>query len=40
MNWYRNMSETEKRDFQRVIAVCAAGAALILLVPAAFQALL
>lgn len=37
MNRYHNMSETEKRDFQKVVAVCTAGAALILILPLLFR---
>ena len=40
MNWYRNMNKTEKRDFQKVVAVCTVGAIFILIIPIALQALL
>lgn len=33
MNWYNDMTEQEKRSFQKVIAVCVVGAILILLIP-------
>ena len=33
MKWYNDMTEQEKRSFQKVIAVCAVGAILILLIP-------
>lgn len=31
MKWYNDMTEQEKRSFQKVIAVCVIGAILILL---------
>ncbi|MFR8255412.1 MAG: hypothetical protein ACLVAA_03100 [Ruthenibacterium sp.] len=36
----RNITEQEKRGFQKVIAVCVAGAILILLVPLIFHTVL
>ena len=33
MQWYNDMTEQEKRSFQKVIAVCVIGAILILLIP-------
>lgn len=36
MKWFHDMSEQEKQSFKKVIAVCAAGAAFILLIPAVF----
>lgn len=33
MKWYNNMSEQQKRSFQKVIAICIVGAILILLIP-------
>ena len=36
MKWYNDMSEQEKRSFQKVIAVCVVGAILILIVPIVF----
>lgn len=37
MKWFHDMSEQEKQSFKKVIAVCAAGAAFILLIPAVFS---
>ena len=37
MKWYNDMSEQEKRSFQKVIAVCVVGAILILIVPMVFH---
>lgn len=37
MKWYNDMSEQEKRSFQKVIAVCVVGAILILFVPMVFH---
>ena len=37
MKWYNDMSEQEKRSFQKVIAVCVVGAILILIVPIVFH---
>ena len=37
MKWYNDMSEQEKRSFQKVIAVCVEGAILILIVPMVFH---
>ena len=37
MKWYNDMSEQEKRSFQKVIAVCVVGAFLILIVPMVFH---
>lgn len=33
MKWYDDMTEQEKRSFQKVIVVCVVGAILILLIP-------
>ena len=33
MKWYNDMTEQEKRSFQKVSAVCVIGAILILLIP-------
>ena len=33
MKWYNDMTEQEKRSFQKVIVVCVVGAILILIVP-------
>ena len=33
MKWSNDMTEQEKRSFQKVIAVCVIGAILILLIP-------
>lgn len=33
MKWYNDMTEQEKRNFQKVISVCVVGAILILLIP-------
>ena len=37
MKWYNDMSEQEKRSFQKVIAVCVVGAILSLIVPMVFH---
>ena len=37
MKWYNDMSEQEKRSFQKAIAVCVVGAILILIVPMVFH---
>ena len=37
MKWYNDMSEQEKRSFQKVIAVCVVGAILFLIVPMVFH---
>ena len=37
MKWYNDMSEQEKRSFQKVIAECVVGAILILIVPMVFH---
>ena len=37
MKWYNDMSEQEKRSFQKVIAVCVVGAILILSVHMVFH---
>ena len=37
MKWYNDMSEQEKRSFQKVIAVGVVGAILILIVPMVFH---
>lgn len=36
MVWYNNMTEQQRKDFQKIIAVCGMGAGLILLVPMVF----
>lgn len=33
MKWYNDMTEQQKRNFKKVIAVCVVGAILILLIP-------
>ena len=33
MKWYNDMTEQEKQSFKKVVAVCVAGAILILLIP-------
>lgn len=33
MKWYNDMTEQQKRNFKKVIAVCVVGAVLILLIP-------
>ena len=37
MKWYDDMTEQEKRSFQKVIAVCVVGAILILIDPMVFH---
>ena len=37
MKWYNDMSEQEKRSFQKVIAVCVVCSILILIVPMVFH---
>ena len=37
MKWYNDMTEQEKRSFQKVIVVCVVGAILILIVPMVFS---
>ncbi|GAB6402154.1 MULTISPECIES: hypothetical protein [Lachnospiraceae] len=37
MKWYNDMSEQEKRSFQKVITICVVGAILILIVPMVFH---
>ncbi len=37
MKWYKDMTEQEKRSFQKVIVVCVVGAILILIVPMVFM---
>ena len=37
MKWYNDMSEQEKRSFQKVITICVVGAILILIVPIVFH---
>ena len=37
MKWYNDMSEQEKRSFQKVITICVVGAILILIVPMIFH---
>ena len=39
VKWFHDMSEQEKQSFKKVIAVCEAGAAFILLIPAVFSLL-
>ena len=39
MKWYNDMSEQEKRSFQKVITICVVGAILILIVPMVFHAI-
>lgn len=36
MDWYKNMSEQQKKDFKKVIVTAATGAVLVLLVPTIF----
>lgn len=33
MEWYKNMADKQKKDFNKVVIVCAAGTILVLLVP-------
>lgn len=33
MNWYKNMTDNQKKDFNKVVIVCTAGTVLILLIP-------
>lgn len=40
MKWYNDMTEQEKRSFQKVIVVCAVGAIVIFFVPMIFHAVL
>ena len=37
MKWYNYTAKQEKRNFQKVIAVCVVGAILILIVPIVFH---
>lgn len=37
MKWHNDMNEQEKRNFQKVIAVCLVGGILILIVPMFFH---
>ena len=37
MVWYKNMTEKQKKDFKKVIAVCVIGAIMVLLVPTVFH---
>ena len=37
MKWYNDMTEQEKRSFQKAIVVCVVGAILILIVPIVFH---
>lgn len=37
MKWYNDMTEQEKRSFQKVIVVCVVGAILIFIVPIVFH---
>ena len=39
MKWYNDMTEHEKRSFQKVIVVFVVGAILILIVPMVFHAI-
>ena len=39
MKWYNDMTELEKRSFQKVIVVFVVGAILILIVPMVFHAI-
>ena len=39
MKWYNDMTEQEKRSFQKVIVVCLVGAILIPIVPMVFHAI-
>ena len=39
MKWYNDMTEQEKRSFQKVIVVFVVGAILILIVPMVFYAI-
>ena len=36
MKWYTNMDKEERRNFQKVIVVCAVGAISVLMVPIGF----
>ena len=40
MKWYNDMSEQEKRSFQKVIAVWVVGAILSLIVPMVFHTII
>ena len=40
MKWYNYMTKQEKRNFQKVIAVCVVGATLILLIRIVFHTIL
>ena len=40
MKWYNYMAKQEKRNFQKVIAVCVVGANLILLIRIVFHTIL
>ena len=40
MKWYNYMAKQEKRNFQKVIAVCVVGAFLILLIRIVFHTIL
>lgn len=33
MDWYKNMTDNQKKDFNKVLIVCASGTVLILLMP-------
>ena len=37
MVWYKNMTEQQKKDFKKVIAVSVIGAIIVLLVPTVFN---
>lgn len=37
MTWYKEMTEQQKRDFKKVIAISVVGAIIVLLVPTAFH---
>lgn len=38
MAWYKNMTEQQKKDFQKVIAVILLGVMFVLLIPISFHA--
>ena len=40
MKWYNDMTEQQKRNFKKVIAVCVVGAILILLIPMIWKLIL
>ena len=37
MAWYKNMSEQQKKDFDKILAVSIIGAIIVLLVPMVFH---